>query len=92
MGVLGYDVYLAEDDVAAVQPGGLDCSTQEYIETQCTVGSVLHRTCRHGRRWRDARTGGDEELGAVGVLARVGHGQVAGRLVLDLEVLVLLYI
>ena len=31
---------------------------------------------------------GDEELGAVGVAAGVGHGEEAGRLVLDGEVLV----
>lgn len=49
-----YDV--AEDDVSAVQPGGLD--------------------------------GGDEELGAVGVGASVGHGEDAGAGVLQDEVLV----
>jgi hypothetical protein len=47
---------LAEDDVAAVQPGGHD--------------------------------GGDEELGAVGVGASVGHGQQTGAVVLQLEVLI----
>ena len=47
---------LAEDDVAAVEPGGDD--------------------------------GGDEELGAVGVGAGVGHGQHEGLLVGELEVLV----
>lgn len=48
---------LAEHDVLAVQPRGLD--------------------------------GGDEELGAVRVLARVGHGQQTGASVLQLKVLVL---
>lgn len=33
--------------------------------------------------------GGDEELGAVGVLASVGHAQPAGAVVLQLEVLIL---
>ena len=32
--------------------------------------------------------GGDEELGTVGVLSGVGHGQPAGTKVLQLEVLV----
>ena len=32
--------------------------------------------------------GGDEELGAVGVLAGVGHGEDVGFAVLELEVLV----
>ena len=32
--------------------------------------------------------GGDEELGPVGVLARVGHRQPAGAEMLQLEVLV----
>ena len=47
---------LAEDDVAAVEPGGDD--------------------------------GGDEELGAVGVGAGVGHAEEEGLAVLELEVLV----
>ena len=33
--------------------------------------------------------GGDEELGALGVGPGVRHGQIAGGLVLDLEVLVI---
>ena len=32
--------------------------------------------------------GGDEELGAVGVLSGVGHGEEEGAVVLQLEVLV----
>ena len=32
--------------------------------------------------------GGDEELGAVGVLAGVGHGEQADLVVLELEVLI----
>ena len=32
--------------------------------------------------------GGDEELGSVGVLARVGHRQPAGAEMLQLEVLI----
>ena len=47
---------IAEDDVSAIQPGGLD--------------------------------GGDEELGAVGVGASVGHGEGSGAGVLQDEVLV----
>jgi hypothetical protein len=33
--------------------------------------------------------GGDEELGSVGVLASIGHGQHTGLAVLDFEVLIL---
>ena len=51
-----YAENFGENDVLAVEPGGL--------------------------------LGGDEELGPVGVLARVGHRQPAGAEMLQLEVLI----
>ena len=54
--LFAYTQNFSEDDVLAVEPGGL--------------------------------LGGDEELGSVGVLASVGHGQPASAEVLQLEVLV----
>lgn len=72
---------LAEDDVAAVEPSTPHVSSHSSMTIFCLVLS---------KRWECLRgnDSGDEELGAVGVLAGVGHGQQTGLGVLELEVLV----
>ena len=71
--------HLAEDNVLAVQPG-------------CAAGGGSARArvaaaARAGRRTR--LHGAQEELGAVGARASVGHGKDALASVLELEVLIL---
>ena len=66
----------AEDDVTTVEPA-------EPVLASTVLPKVLYLRYLRGD---DSR---DEELGAVGVLAGVGHGQQTGLGVLELEVLIL---
>lgn len=67
---------LAKDDVLAVEPPG-------YLSASGHFTSVLRGLGIRGDG------SGDEELGAVGVLAGVGHGQETLLGVLELEVFIL---
>ena len=68
---------LAEDDVAAIEP-----TRRRYVNNQLSSIIMFQGELLRGQ------DSGDEELGAVGVGAGVGHGQEALLGVLQLEVLV----
>ena len=83
---------LAEHDVLAVQPGGLHGGNEELASAR---SKTQQNTAKHSETGEKVsanlpKSGIAEEhwVAPVGSRAGVGHGQVAGAVVLDLEVLV----